>query len=180
MKFSFSMTAIAILALAIFSCSDKITENDDNQPIEPHDPYDTLVFNDPDDAEITPDFRSLTFYLYDSTIELAVEFWEPHDSTNYPTDYLLFVYLYGTYNDVITLYLHDFNIRRDNDPDGHFEELLAEGATTLSDSITTRIEFNKSIIPDFETKGVWVYSMVSRDRMPNIGRFYIADSLSKD
>lgn len=174
MKLLSSVSLIAILVLTVFSCSDKITNDDDNQPIIP---YDTLVFNDPDDAELTPDFESMTFYLYDSTIDLTVELWEPHDSTNYPADYMLNVYLYGTNREVIHFQLHDFNIGRDNDSNGHFEELLAEGVITWSDSITACIEFDKSIMTDFETKSVWMYSMASQDRMPENGRFYIADSL---
>lgn len=177
MRSLIAVLVAAVLVLTVSSCSD----NAPDSIIFPKIGHQySVVFTEAPDVTTTPDFRSVTFDRYVNWIQITVDLWEPHDPSNYPTDYVLTAYLYGTHRDLINVGLHNFEIRRDPGNDGYFEEVLADGAVVWVDNKTACFSYHQTVMPDFETKEVWLYSMASEDRMPDTDRVNIADSLPQD
>jgi formylglycine-generating enzyme required for sulfatase activity len=79
------------------------------------------------------------------------------------------IYMYGIHHDEIKLHTDgSFSLRRDNEADGHFEELIYSGKTeTISDS-SISINIPLEYLPDISIKKTWGYSLQSQDRIPNV------------
>ncbi len=86
-----------------------------------------------------------------------------------------FIYMYGDlHRDVINFSNNPtFTMRRDAGADGHFEQVvytgtMAETQKGSSQVLSFQIPLEK--VEDVASKEIWVYSMTSRDRIPNTGR----------
>lgn len=124
---------------------------------------------DSDDVSLQPDFRQLDILIYEEFQRIDVTLWGNTDSIG-PGN---FIYLYGTNRDLIDFNPETFNIRRDPDADGHFEILVAEGEVRWTNSNSFVFFIAKETFPDIAEKEVWIYSMHSKDRVPNTGQIQI-------
>jgi len=134
-------------------------------PIKPITPANSFSADDPSEGG-NPDFKKLTMSFDSQSVTVKLEFYSAVQLQNAGN----FVYLYGNTNDVINFGSQEFNIRRDNDTNGHFEELLISGNVTQTNGTTLELSFPSAIMSDIANKDIWVYSMNSQDRLPDNGK----------
>lgn len=117
------------------------------------------------------DFRELEVGFDKNSIYVERDFYTPvayihphvyfFDKSGNGDDYMVFVnYDYST-----------FDIRQDNDNNGHWETIVYSGTSGMLLDGNTRysLVFPKSVIPDIANKKMMSYSISDQDRIPNSG-----------
>lgn len=122
-----------------------------------------------DPAEgISPDFRLLELSYDAEAVQLVIHF-------HHRNDVIVnghFVYLQGHESHMIVfshLSSGTFELRLDNQRDGHFETLVYEGQVEVIADDAIRLSFPLGFLPNIAEKHINVFSMESRDRMPDEG-----------
>lgn len=159
MRLIYSVLLISLLLL--LSCSDS--------SISPAVPIATFSVSDADDVSLQPDFKQIDIFIYEDFQRIDLTLW--NDSS--PFDEGNFIYLYGTHRDLIYFDSASYNIRRDPGADGHFEVRIAEGEVRWANSKKIVFIIANEIFPDIGEKDVWVYSIPSKDRLPDTGRIQV-------
>ena len=147
------------------------TEAPTEPPIEPatEPPIATgeLVINDGQDS-LAPDFLTLVVRYDAQQVHLVIALGGV-DSIGKGE----LIYMHGTYADAITLYNDGtFSLDRDNDSNGHLEELLYSGTIEKTGPSTISLKIPIEYLPDISNKKVWAYSQQSKDRIPDEGAVY--------
>lgn len=159
--FNASLLILFYSLVPLLSCS----ENSVSPPVL----ITSFSVSDTDDVSLQPDFRQLDIFIYEDFQKIVITLWSDSNLIRLGD----FIYLYGTNRDLIDFDSASYNIRRDPDADGHFEVLVAEGEVRWTNSTTFVFFIAKETFPDIAEKEVWIYSMYSKDRVPNTGQIQI-------
>jgi hypothetical protein len=111
--------------------------------------------------DIMPDFLTLAVRYDDQAVHITVV---AHGIEKLGGSH---IYMYGVHRDSISLFDETFNISRDNDADGYFEELIYLGGTEYYGSSSISVHIPIEYMPDISIKEIWVYSQESLDSLPD-------------
>lgn len=160
-KFWASLFLILFTLLVIFLSSEKVTFSENvyeknNKMIN--------LLNDKSEGSV-PDYQKLSISYNEYVIKVKIDFYSEVEVDSS----WMHLYLYGLKKDVIYITSSNFTLRRDNDNNGHFEEILLTGKVTNDTDTSIEFEIPIKYIKDISEKKVWGYSLQSEDRIPDVG-----------
>ena len=167
-RFKSLFMVIVIPLFFILFCDNPVEHPGYTDNSDAADTFFFIVYDEPD-SESDPDFKELLIGIHGDSITINLTLWRVL-SDEIPGS---FIYLYGSYRDLIDFNLDSFNIRRDPGGDGHFEVTIIKDSMSWIDSATCQFSLDTTIFPDIMSKSVWAYSMASDDRIPDQGSLQI-------
>ncbi|MBN2146768.1 MAG: hypothetical protein JW726_05235 [Anaerolineales bacterium] len=129
--------------------------------------FSSYIVDDPAEGA-NPDLHRLVVSCNQGMLYITISFYP--DRASQPD----FVYLYAEYHDGLFLRGSTFGLMRDRKVDGLFEESLYTGQVERLSEDEIRLAVPLEYMPDWASKQVWVYSMSSKDRLPDDGALHLA------
>lgn len=164
----------SLLMLAINGCGgggSSSGSSDTSSPIiQPLEPAQlssvaTISIDDPLDTNSGFDIVQVKIAPENEQLRITIFFADPLASD--PT--YLYAYLYGTNRDKINFTSDSFELLRDNDANGHFEESITVGSLEFPYSNAVSLVVDQSLLPDLLLKQLWFYKISNQERVPNLG-----------
>ena len=130
-----------------------------------------FIINDPEDGLGLGDVAELTVVLEGESLKFTIT---THDNiSDYLSATTFYIYMSGESREIITVYPDRYSVRRDMEADGLFELTVAQGPNTILSNNSIAFYIPASHFQDLPLKHIWLYSMSSRDRVPDEGSITI-------